>query len=251
MMSIKQALIIPDVHVPFHDERAYNLMLDVAKDATALSEIVILGDFADFYGISKYAKDPSVNSNLLVEINAVNKKLDELDTLFPNVKKVFIVGNHENRLVNFIAQKSPELFGMITLEELFRLDERGYEVVPYGPQQLYQIADSKLYARHESIGGLTHCAYNSVVKAGCSVIFGHHHRIQEAQVVTINGENHRGICNGWLGDQNSPVMSYVKEHHQWAHGFSIANILEDGTFFNHIIHIINYRCSFNGYIYEG
>ena len=249
--DMKQVLIIPDVHIPFEDKRAYGLMLEVAQDIPALEEIVILGDFADFYGASSYAKDPSIKSNLLTEIRAVNNRLDELDTLFPGVNKVFIEGNHENRLTRFITSKSPELFGMITTEELFRLDERGYTFVPYTPNQIHRIAGSSLYARHEGIGGVVHVAYNSVVKAGCSVIFGHNHRIQENQVVTINGDNLRGICSGWLGDKDSPVMSYVQHHHQWSLGFSVVDILDEGIFFNHLVHIIDYKCSYNGTIYYG
>lgn len=248
---IKQALIIPDCHFPVADIRAYDLMLSVAQDLPALEEIVFLGDFADFYGVSRFAKDPSVKFDLLEEVNVVNDRLDEIDTLFPDTTKVFITGNHEDRLARFIAQKAPELFGHITVESLFKFSERKYKYIPYGPAQLYRVLGSKLIARHESIGGATHAAHSTVTKAGCSIIFGHHHKIQEAQIVTMDGENHRGICTGWLGDKNSAIMNYVHGHHQWALGFSVVNVLEDGTFFNHIIHIVDYKCSFNGNIYYG
>jgi hypothetical protein len=253
--KIKQALIIADPHFPFQDQRAYDLMLTVAQDIPALSEIVLLGDVADFYGISSFSKDPSVNSNLMREVNIVNEKLDELDELFPKAKKIFIEGNHEFRIIKFISNKAPELFGMVTLEELFRLRKRQYTFVPYTPAQIYQVAGSKLYARHEGLGGSAYVARNSVIKSGCSLIFGHSHCIQESQVVMMNGDNLRGICTGWLGNKNSSVMHYVKQHHQWALGFSVVDILPDGTFFNHLIHIIvtknKYYCSYNGTIYEG
>ena len=84
-----------------------------------------------------------------------------------------------------------------------------------------------------------------------SVIFGHIHRIQEHQIVSIDGKNYRGICPGWLGDKDHPVMQYVKTHHQWANGFSVIDILEDGTWFNHIIHIIDDKCTFDGRIFNG
>ena len=93
-----------------------------------------------------------------------------------------------------------------------------------------------------------------MVKAGCSVIFGHTHRIQESQIVTIDGSNLRGISSGWLGDKNHPVMSYVKNHHQWALGFSVVTVLDNGLWFNNLVHIIkkdnSYNCIFDGYKYE-
>jgi len=250
-MTIKHALIIPDCHIPAHDERAYNLMLNVAADLPRIDEVVILGDFADFYSVSAWDKSPAIGTHLIDEVNAVNEKLDELEELFGDANLVFLQGNHEFRLDRYISSKAPELFGQVTVEQLFRLKERGWKYVPFGPHQLYKIANSKLYCRHAPIGGNMHAAHNSVVKAGCSLIMGDNHRIQESQVVTINGENHRGITTGWLGDSTHLAMQYVKNHHQWAHGFSIATIMPDGTFFNSLIHIVDYKCYFNGAVYEG
>lgn len=47
-MDLKCALIIPDMHIPYHHKRATQLMLEVAKHVK-VSEIVILGDLAEFY----------------------------------------------------------------------------------------------------------------------------------------------------------------------------------------------------------
>jgi hypothetical protein len=243
--------ITGNCHIPAHDERAYNLMLDVASDLPRIDEVVVLGDYADFYGVSSWDKSPEVGTKLIDEVNEVNEKLDELDTMFKDAKRVFLEGNHENRLTRYISARAPELFKFVNTESLFRLKERGWHYVPYGPKQLHRICNSKLYCRHAPIGGNMHAAHNSVVKAGCSLIMGDNHRIQESQVVTINGDNHRGITTGWLGDPNNPVMGYVKNHHQWAHGFSVVTIMPDGTFFNSLIHIVDYKCYFNGTVYEG
>lgn len=250
-MSIKHALIIPDPHFPFVKRSAYELMLQVAQDLPRLDEIIILGDFLDFYGVSSWAKDPAIGTKLLDEIEIGNQELDRLDKLFPEVNKVFLEGNHCNRLKRFINSKAPELFGTVEVSELLKLEERGYKFIPFGPTQLHKVLDSKLYARHAPIGGATHAAHNSVVKAGCSLIMGDGHRIQESQVVTINGEVHRGIMTGWLGDETHPVFSYVKGHHQWCHGFSIVTVLENGDFFNQTVPIINDKCQYGGYVYYG
>ena len=247
---VKKALIIPDCHIPYEDKRAYELMLKVAQDVDP-DEIVILGDYADFYAINSHGKDGAVGNGLLEdEVFEVIERLKELNKLFPKAKKVFIEGNHEYRLGRYINSKCPDLYGVFDTASVLELKVLGYEFVPYSPDQKYRVLDSKLIARHEPLAGGKHVAQNTVEKAMHSVIFGHTHRIQEAQVVTMCGENYRGISSGWLGDKNSPVFSYVKSHHQWSQGFSVVTCLEDGTWFNSLIHIIDYKCVFEGYIYE-
>ena len=247
---MKTALVIPDCHIPYHDERAYNLMMRVAKDLDP-DEVVILGDYADFYAINSHGKDPNMTHLLADEISAVVEELTRLKRTFPKAKRVYIEGNHEFRLARYVKQKCPDLYGTFSVPQLLELSILGFEFVPYTPNQKYSVLGSSLIARHEPLAGGKHVAQNTAEKAMASVIFGHTHRIQEAQTVTMDGQNLRGISSGWLGDKESQVMQYVKSHHQWALGFSIVRMLEDGTWFNELVHILDYRCIVNGYIYEG
>lgn len=246
----KKVLTIPDVHIPFHDKRAYALMLKVAKDYRP-DEVVILGDYADFYWASFHGKNPDIAQNFTAqdEIESVNAGLQEFVDLFPTAKKVFIEGNHEYRLARYLQRNAPDLYTSIRIKDT--LDLANWEVIPYGPTQLYQVCDSHLYARHEPYGAGAHCAYQSLVKGGKSLIFGHVHRIQEYQSVDAVGKNHRAVGLGWLGDKNSPVMQYVQAHHQWALGFGLVDVLPNGNFFQRTIHIIDYTCLADGWLYNG
>jgi len=249
-----RSLIIPDCHIPFEDRRAYELMLFVAHNLSGLKEIIILGDYADFYDINSHGKDPAVTMKLREERVAVCKRLKELQVNFPDTRKIFIEGNHEYRLARYLANKAPELFDTIRVDEFLGLEQYGFEFVPYGPDQQCTVLGSELIARHEPIGGGVHCAHSTVVKASNSVIFGHTHRIQESQIVSLNGDNYRGISSGWLGDKDHPVFKYVKNHHQWALAFSIVTVLSNNEWFNQIIQIIprngKYYCVVDGYFYE-
>ena len=249
-MKSKNALIIPDTHIPYHDKRAYELMLKVARQQP-IHEIVILGDYADFYGINSHGQDPAINLRLSDEVEAVKRELRRLRKFFPKSNIVFIQGNHEYRLERYIQNKAPELFNVLSTYEILGLGDLDIKYIPYGPNQKYKVLGTKLIARHEPIAGGTHVAHGTVVKAGSSVIFGHVHRIQESQVVMINGDNHRGITCGWLGDSNSRVMQYVKNHHQWALGFAIVNGIDKGRFFVDTKHIIDYMVYHNGKIVKG
>jgi predicted phosphodiesterase len=251
----QRALIFSDCHIPYHDKAAYALMLKVAENIKPkIDEIVILGDYADFYYVNAHGKSPEIKLTLKEEVECVKMHLRDLRKRFPKARIIFLEGNHEYRLHRFICNNAPEIFEFINLETILGLDALNISYVPYGPDQKYNVLGSKLIARHEPISGGVHVAHGTVVKAGCSVIFGHTHRIQESQVVMIDGSNHRGISTGWLGDKDSEAMQYLKNHAQWALAFSVVTLIDNGPWFNQLVHIIEknkkLHCLFEGIKYE-
>jgi hypothetical protein len=252
-MGIKQALLLSDVHVPFHDERAYDLALTVAKDLSSLSEIILLGDYADFYNVSSHQKDPGIISKLEDERHEVCKALKQISKDFPKVKRVFIEGNHEFRLSRYLASKAPELFDVYNTSDLLCLDDYGYEYIPYCPGQRYNVLGTDLIAKHVPTTCGLHVAHNTAVKNLCSTIFGHVHRRQESTVIGLNGQEHTAYSVGWLGDKSSPVMQYVKNHHQWTLGFAIVTLYNDIWFCDNVAikqRGGKYYCLTNDAIYE-
>ena len=249
----KKVLMIPDTHRPYHHKSAYNLMLEVASNSK-IDEIIMLGDYADFYAINSHGKSPEMKMEMKDEIDDVRCGLSQLQSKFPKTKRTFIEGNHEWRLHRYICNKAPEMYNIVDTRTLLDLDKYGFEFAPYTPDQGIKVAHSGLIARHEPISGGVHSAHGTVTKAGCSVIFGHTHRIQESQIVSLDGSNYRGISIGWLGNKYHPVMSYVKNHWQWALGFSVATVLDNGLWFNNTVHIIekdkSLFCIYEGYKYE-
>ena len=47
----KLALVLGDVHAPYHDRKAWRLMLKAVR-GLKIDEITLLGDIADFYAVS-------------------------------------------------------------------------------------------------------------------------------------------------------------------------------------------------------
>lgn len=225
-------------------------MLKVAKDVT-LDEIVILGDYADFYCVSSYQQDPRIQEVLKHEVESVNQGLDELDALFPDAKKTFIEGNHEHRLEKYLAMRAPALFGLTSIEHLFNLNTRpNWKFISYGPKQKYSVLGSKLIARHQPLAST---AALTLRKAMSSVAYGHIHKIEEARVVSINDEQHVAFSCGWLGDVNCDlVFGYTKNHPEWQHGFALVFLDENtGEFHHQIIEIKpDFTCVFNGKLYS-
>lgn len=242
---MKTALIIPDCHIPYEDLKAYDLMLQVAKFVKP-NEIVILGDYLDFYSVSSHSKNPELARTALArEIECGKKRVKQLERLFPNADKVYIEGNHENRLSRYIRDKAPEIYGLLELPQILELHE--WKFVPYGPEQKHRILGSKLHARHEPLAS---SAKATATKAMCSIVYGHIHSIEEHQVVSLDGSNYRAISVGWLGNKKHSVFSYLKGHAQWALGFGVVKVLSNGNWFHQTIHIIDNSCVYGGKLFK-
>ena len=127
--KLEPLLICPDTHVPYHDVRAWELMLRVGK-AIKPTHLVCIGDLLDFYSVSSHSKSPERALKLADELEAGNAALDQLDALGATEKK-FIAGNHCDRLTRYLQDKAPELFDVIGIPELLKLEERGWEYTPY------------------------------------------------------------------------------------------------------------------------
>jgi len=219
---MRKALIIPDVHAGFHSVKAWDVMLKFAIDFKP-DEITILGDFIDCLNLSGHgAKSPAIAARLEDEVNASNSLLDQLDSLFPEARKVYIEGNHETRFERFIVNKCPELFGITELKFLLKIPSRvSWTWVNYGPNQKHAILGSKILARHEPLKNQPHLTLR---EAGTSLFYGHVHKRQWAEKVFLTGRRDFAACPGWLGNPRSPAASYIKGIQDWQHGFATLEV---------------------------
>lgn len=224
-------------------------MIEVAKYLRPwLREIVVMGDYLDFYCVSSHKKDASIKVDFKAEIEDGNAGLDELDKNFPDAKKTFIEGNHENRLERYINEKCPEMFGIFDWQDRLKLNERpNWKVVPYRPDQAHQILGSSLKVRHEphpQSGNISQV----LAKMMTSVAFGHIHRILEGYAVSLDGDQYVAFCPGWLGNKHNPVFRYVKGYWQWQLGFAIVWVDPHTKLFYHqkIAILPDYSCMVDG-----
>lgn len=241
-MKLEPILIIPDTHVPYHDEKAFELMLKVGRYLNP-KHIVIQGDFADFYAVSSHDKDPNRKNNLEYEVDEVNKALNKIDALGAK-EKIYVSGNHENRLERYLMQKAPELFNVFRIQDLFNLKDRGWIYVPY--KQDYQLG--KLYITHD-VGASGSNAVNKALSTyQGNITTGHTHRIHYQVEGCAKGKAHVGASFGWLGDaKQADYMHRVKAARDWALGFGVG-YLDTTTNIVYItpIPIINYTCVVEG-----
>lgn len=240
MKELQRIFIIPDLHCPYHDKKAWTLALRARLEFKP-HHTVILGDFADFYSVSSHSKNAARRITLEEEVDEVKDQLDRLDQW--KDKRHFIAGNHEQRLERYINDRCPELFGLVSIPELFGLKERGWSYTPYGDF----LRLGKLHLTHDegSSGSTAHM--KALATFGSNVVIGHCHSMGVHYSGTTSGKTHVGASFGWLGDlRDIGYMSRVKAG-KWTHGFGIG-FMEPGTGVVHLqaVPIVNGRCVVNG-----
>lgn len=245
--ALKSLFIIPDTHVPYHDKRAWRLAMKVAK-ANKPEIIVIIGDFADCYAISDHRKDPSRLRLLDQELAEVNVCLDELDALGAE-RKVYVEGNHCERMTRYLQDHAPELFNVVGMKNLLRIKERGWEWVPYRQD----IKIGKVYYTHEASAGTGRTqAYKTLDIYHHSAVVGHGHRIQ--YVVEGDATGNAMVCAqfGWLGDVKQIDYAHrIKATKDWSLGFGWGYLRADGITHLQPIPLVDYTCVLNGKLYRG
>lgn len=249
-MGLKLACIWPDSHVPYHNIKAFAVIMNVLAELSP-QEIVFLGDFADFYAVNSHGRHPGMMHLLTDEVTAVNHAMDVFDISFPDTKKVLIEGNHEYRLERYLVNNAPALFGVTDLNYLFKLNSRpNWKLIPYGVGQSYQVLSSLLTARHEPLAS---SAKMSVARSMQNLCYGHIHRIEQAYAVSLDGAQKVNFSCGWLGDQRyKEIFGYIKGSFQWQLGFALVYVdTETGYFYHQIVPILDdYSCVVHGKRYR-
>jgi predicted phosphodiesterase len=250
-VSLKPVLLFGDSHIPYHDKRAWALMLKVGR-ALRPKIIVCMGDMADFYAVSSHSKDPRRSSNLADELAEVRKALDELDALGAEDKR-FIAGNHCDRLTRYLQDKAPELFGVVQIPALFNLNERGWKYTPYKSDTRI----GKIHATHDVGASGRNATFQALDTYQHSIITGHSHRLQFIVEGNALAESKVSAQFGWLGDRTKvDYMHRAKVNKNWCLAFGVGYLdPESQVMYLVPVPIIqvkgDYTCVVNGRLYRG
>ncbi len=239
---LSTTLIVPDTHAPYHDKDAWELMLEAGRHLKP-DAVVVMGDLIDCYSVSRHSKSPDRVANLAKEIACVGDLLDQLDGLGAR-EKVFIEGNHEYRLVRYIEEKAPELFGICDIPQLLRLEDRGWEWIAYRDHK----KRGAVHYTHDTGHSGRYAVYRSLDVYQHSVATVHTHRM--ALVVEGNavGEPKVSAQFGWLGDvKQIDYMHRATARKNWQLGFGIGYTdNQTGHTWLTPVPILDYRCIVDG-----
>jgi predicted phosphodiesterase len=235
ILKAKKLAVLSDIHVPYHSIEAVTAAFD--KIAEEKPDAILLnGDTVDFYGLSRFMKDPRKRS-VAHEIQAVNEFLDVLQQF--NAKIYYKLGNHDERYEHYLMHKAPELLGIpeFKFENLLKAKERGMAVI--GEKRIIKANKLNIIHGHEypSVFSPVNIARGLYMKGKVSAMQGHNHQTSEHTESDMNGEIVTTWSLGCLCELNPAYMPLNK----WSHGFAIVDLNDNGKDF----HVRNYR------IYKG
>lgn len=234
MKPRRRILFVPDTHCPYHDRRAWDAMMNWAAPKKP-TDIVVLGDLADFYAVSFHAKDPKRRHSLAWELGETRKLVKELERL-GSLNLVYCMGNHENRLSRYIADRAPELDGLISLEKELGLEGK-WKVVPYMDDHRI----GKLWVTHEAGFAGSTAIPRTQAKYESNVVFGHTHRAHMEYSRNVHGEPRVAATFGWLGSFKDVNYTYRVSKHSWTHGFGWGSMDDRGNVYLSHIPIVRGR----------
>lgn len=207
--------------------------------------LVVLGDFADCKSVSAH-DDSSLNRmTLKEEMVPVNRALDELDGLGAS-RKIFVCGNHSQRIDRYLVKNAPALDGLLTVPMLLGLKARGWEYVPYRKS----IRIGKIHVTHD-VGGAGKNAHRSAsVLFGGSAIIGHTHRMAYEVSGRFDGDPYLACMLGWLGDDSAADYLHQAQAAEWVRGFGLG--WEESNGITHVqpVPIVKGKCVVNGRMFK-
>jgi hypothetical protein len=245
--DLEPILLLCDIHAPYHDKRAIDLVLDVARDLHP-THLILLGDAADFYSVSAHSKSPARAQRMAWELDEVNALLDRLDATGA-CDRVYHGGNHEDRLDRYIRDRAPDLDGVVDgVPGLLRLRQRGWTYVPYKRDHSL----GKLHTTHDVGQCGRYSVYRCLDTYQHTVASGHAHRMAYVVEGNATAEVKLSAQFGWLGDVEAiDYMHRVKALKDWALGFGVGYLHpETGRVYLQPVPIVGYTCVVNGKLYQ-
>lgn len=132
-MTIKTTVVVPDIQYPYHDKLALTKVLNVIEDLQP-DAVLQIGDGIDFPQVSRWSKGTADEyaPTLQEHIDGfVGSFLEPVRQAVPKASFVWLEGNHDARLQDFVKQYAAPLGPLRALEmkSLFGLDELAIDYV--------------------------------------------------------------------------------------------------------------------------
>jgi len=246
--DLERVFFVGDVHCPFHHKGAWRLVMDALADFKA-DTFVSLGDFVDFFSVSHWSKNPERAFSLREEIDEASSLLAEVEERTPGARRIFVAGNHCDRLQRYLQDKAPELFQFIDVPKLLKLDERGWEYVAYKQS----IKLGKLNITHDVGSAGRYNAFKALDTFQSPVITGHTHRLSYVVEGDATGDTQVSAQFGWLGDaEQVDYVHRVRALREWTMGFGYGYInRRTGYAYVIPVPIVDGTCVVEGRYYDG
>jgi len=204
-MSIKKAIILGDVHIPYQNNKALNIIYQILKEHK-FDEIILGGDIIDGTQLSKFPNYEEYELELWQEINLFKNFINNLKEVSPKSKIIYLEDNHFSERLKRYMIEHPELKNLIKIDlPVDKVIEYNKPYFPFGQRQLGFIHgyNSNKYFAEKYTREFNH-----------NLVVCHTHTFQH--YVAENGIECYGI--GCL----CKTMKYLRNKpHRWRNGFGV------------------------------
>lgn len=281
----RTCVVLPDMQIgyfrnkegqlePTHDEGAIDIAFSIIKDVKP-DLIVMVGDNLDLPEFGKYRLSSAYALTTQASIDRATTLCAQIRSLAPHARVVWLSGNHEERLVNYVIDNAksafalrkgntPDSWPVLSVPYLCRFDEFGIEFVPGYPAGQFWI-NQRLRVIHgtkvRSNGSTAH-AYLSTEKT--SVLYGHIHRREWAERSRSDWDGPKTVmaaspgtlarCDGTVPstkgglDLDGRPMTVVED---WQQGLGVVTFEEgDGQFWYEQVPFHGGEAFFRGKLYS-
>lgn len=184
-----------DEYICTHDEAAIDIAHQIAADINSqytLDLLMNVGDNLDLPAFGTHRNAPGFMQTTQLAIDRAAQEGDIQRAIAPDADIVWISGNHEARLTNYLVDHAPAVLGLakggttqpvVSIESLCRFDENDIQFLDPYPDAEYWVNDHLRFEHggsfYSSTPGGTAAKH---LQAGVSVGYGHIHRYEMLQM---------------------------------------------------------------------
>jgi len=275
----KKAIILPDLQIPYHDEKAVGVALQIIKDPKP-DKIILLGDPLDFEKFSNFTNIPLANEFAVSTQGAIDRLhqlMVQLRKLSPSAEIVVLEGNHDQRLTTSVIKNNmasyglrqanaPESWPVVSVPFLCRFDDQDVEYISGYPVNRHWINENLQVKHGNKVRTGASTAKLVADDERVTTIFGHIHRLEmHHKTVDVYGGGRSNaawsigcLCkiDGSVPSKNSGVDLHgrpVENYENWQQAIAIVDYMDGNAPFVitpvYINTFQNYQAMYNGRYY--
>ena len=212
-----RAVLLGDLHFPWHDRRALDLALAAIRQGKP-DLVVQIGDLYDNFSFSRFDKDPNVEKPRVEMERARQQALDmwfDIRAFAPGARLIQLQGNHDSeRLEKLSLRLAPALYDLVSQKAQELMTFPGVETRPaYRDHVDVKVQGERWRLTHGIFSStLAHVKHHLT-----NVALGHLHR---GEVVPFR--QYTGLNVGYLADPGAPVFRYRQTLvNDWTQGIGV------------------------------
>jgi len=270
-------LILPDLQIPFQDEKALEVALKIVRDVKP-DKVIVVGDLLDLSAWSKFLQRPEWALQTQQAVIRAHQLMAEIRQLCPTADIIALEGNHDLRMNTHMQKNAMAAMGLkradqlehwpvMSVPYLCAFDTLDIEYISGYPANRYWINEN-LQVRHgDKVRSNASTAKAISEDERVSTIFGHTHRLEthyKTKQTYDGGKINAAFSPGCLCKIDGSVPGRntgydldgktIESYDNWQAGIAVVNYEEGNGSFDVQLLFINtfdgYRTMYNGKIYR-